>query len=37
MELRDDPDALTLTIDGPADAEPVLRELVTALAAGAAA
>ena len=34
MELRDDPDALTLTIDGPAGAEAVLGELVAALAAG---
>jgi hypothetical protein len=31
MELRDDPDALTLTIDGPAGAEPVVAELVAAL------
>ena len=31
MELREDPDALTLTIDGPADSEPVVRELVAAL------
>ena len=31
MTLRDDPDALTLTIDGPADSEPVVRELVAAL------
>jgi hypothetical protein len=30
MELRDDPDALTLTIDGPAGAEPVIGELVDA-------
>ena len=36
MELRDDPDAMTLTIDGPAGAEGVLGELVAALAAGAA-
>jgi hypothetical protein len=36
MELRDDPDALTLTIDAPADAGPVLGELVAAIAAGAA-
>jgi hypothetical protein len=36
MELRDDPDALTLTIDGPPDAEPILGELVAAIAAGAA-
>ena len=35
-ELRDDPDAMTLTIDGPAGAEGVLGELVAALAAGAA-
>jgi hypothetical protein len=33
MELRDDPDALTLTIDGPPGAEPVLGELVAALTA----
>jgi hypothetical protein len=32
MELRDDPDALTLTIDGPPGAEPVVRELVAAFA-----
>jgi hypothetical protein len=32
MELRDDPDALTLTIDGPPDAGPVLGELVAAVA-----
>jgi hypothetical protein len=31
MELRDEPDALTLTIDGPAGAEPVVGELVAAL------
>ena len=31
MELRDDPDALTLTIEGPAEAESVVRELVLAL------
>jgi hypothetical protein len=31
MQLREDPDALTLTIDGPADSEPVVRELVAAL------
>ncbi|MGZ6697306.1 MAG: hypothetical protein ACXVFL_16910 [Solirubrobacteraceae bacterium] len=31
MRLRDDPDALTLTIDGPPDAEPVLGELVAAV------
>jgi hypothetical protein len=32
MELREDPDALTLTIDGPAGSEPVVREMVAALA-----
>jgi hypothetical protein len=32
MALREDPDALTLTIDGPACSEPVLRELVAAFA-----
>jgi hypothetical protein len=31
MALREDPDALTLTIDGPAGSEPVVRELVAAL------
>jgi len=31
MQLREDPDALTLTIDGPAGSEPVVRELVAAL------
>jgi hypothetical protein len=31
MELREDPEALTLTIDGPAGSEPVVRELVAAL------
>jgi hypothetical protein len=31
MELRDDPDALTMTIDGPPDAEPAVGELVAAL------
>jgi hypothetical protein len=30
IELRDDRDALTLTIEGPADSEPVVRELVAA-------
>jgi hypothetical protein len=34
MELRDDPDALTLTIDGPPGSEPVVGELVAALTAG---
>jgi hypothetical protein len=34
MELRDDPDALTLTIDGPPGSEPVVGELVGALTAG---
>jgi hypothetical protein len=32
MELRDDPDALTLTIEGPPGAEPVVGELVAAFA-----
>jgi hypothetical protein len=31
MALRDDPAALTLTIEGPAGAEPVVDELVAAL------
>jgi hypothetical protein len=31
MELRDDRDALTLSIDGPAGSEPVVGELVSAL------
>ena len=31
MELRDDPDALTLTIDGAAGSEPVVGELVSAM------
>ena len=31
MELREDPEALTLTIDGPAGSEPVVRELVAGL------
>ena len=32
MELREDPDALTLTIDGPPGSEPVVAELVAAFA-----
>jgi hypothetical protein len=32
MELHDEPDALTLTIEGPPGAEPVIGELVAALA-----
>jgi hypothetical protein len=32
MELHDEPDALTLTIDGPWGAEPVIGDLVAALA-----
>jgi hypothetical protein len=32
MELREEADALTLTIDGPAGAEPVVTELVAAFA-----
>jgi hypothetical protein len=32
MQLRHDPEALTLTIDGPAGSEPVLGEMVAALA-----
>jgi len=31
MDLRDDRDALTLTIDGPAGSEPVVDELVSAM------
>jgi hypothetical protein len=31
MALHHDPDALTLTIDGPAGAQPVIDELVAAL------
>jgi hypothetical protein len=34
MELREEPEALTLTIDGPAGSEPVVSELVAALTAG---
>jgi hypothetical protein len=30
MELRDDPDALTLIVGGPAGSEPVVRELLAA-------
>jgi hypothetical protein len=30
MELRDDPDALTLIVEGPAGSEPVVRELLAA-------
>ena len=37
MELRDDPDALILTVDGPAGSESVVRELVAALTGGEAA
>ena len=32
MQVRDDPDALTLTIDGPAGCEPVMGEMVAAFA-----
>jgi hypothetical protein len=32
MALREEPDALTLTIDGPAASEPVVDELVAAFA-----
>ena len=32
MQVRDDPDALTLTIDGPAGSEPVMGEMVAAFA-----
>jgi hypothetical protein len=32
MALRDDPDGLTLTIEGPVGSEPVVDELVAALA-----
>ena len=31
MELRDEPDAVVLTVDGPEGAEPIVRELVAAL------
>jgi hypothetical protein len=31
MELHDDPDALTLTVEGPAGSEPIVRELLAAL------
>ena len=31
MELRDDADALTLTVEGPAGSEPIVRELLAAL------
>jgi hypothetical protein len=34
MELREDADALTLTIAGPTGSEPVVGELVAALTAG---
>ena len=37
MTLRDDPDVLSLTIDAPADAGPVLDELVAAFSASHAA
>jgi hypothetical protein len=30
MELRDDPAALTLTVEGPPGSEPIVRELVAA-------
>jgi hypothetical protein len=30
MELRDDPDALTLTVEGPEGSQPVVRELLAA-------
>ena len=30
MELRDDPDALTLTVEGPAGSAPIVRELLAA-------
>jgi hypothetical protein len=33
MRLRTEPDTITLTIDAPADAEPVLADLVAAFAA----
>jgi hypothetical protein len=36
MELRDDPDALTLTVEGPAGSEPIVRELVAAFTGGVA-
>ena len=32
MELHDEPDALTLTIDGPPGAEPIIGELIAAFA-----
>src|SRR3954452_8482096 len=34
MALREDPDTLTLTIDGPAASDPVVSELVAAVTAG---
>ena len=34
MQVRDDPDSLTLSIDGPAGSEPVVREMVAAFTAG---
>ncbi len=37
MELREEADALTLTIDGPTGSDPVVGELVAALTAGAPA
>ena len=33
MELCDDPEALTLTVAGPAGSEPVVRELIAAFTA----
>ena len=36
MELRDDPDVLTLTVEGPAGSEPIVRELVAAFTGGVA-
>jgi len=33
MELREDPGALTLTVQGPAGSEPVVRELLAAFSA----
>jgi hypothetical protein len=36
MELRDDPDALTLTVEGPAGSEPIVRDLLAAFTGGVA-
>lgn len=34
LHLHDEPDATVLTIDGPPDAEPIVRELVSAFRGG---